>query len=1481
MVNVSFGKIKIFLFLLTVFCFFSVKSQNKITKFSEEFNLFVDELSIVMNASDNSDLKDTYKSFKKISKSNSFSEDQKKNIIDIANLMLKKRLKAKPYFNEFLVSLSSVKLQNKGSSYVDNWLLINFQVLKKLPAKKLLMFFYFTSDLAKNNIIRSTKTTTWSISNENYSFAINDQGPYVVFSSSCQLTCMSNGDKLTVLETKGSYFPIINKWIGFGGKMDWSKKLLSPDSIFVQLNNYEIDTRTTTIKADSVSFNNKTMFKNIIKGVFIDKISKGKQVNNYPKFTSYSKEITIKNIYSNVDYRGGYKLQGKDFIADGGKFAQAKIIFNKNGKILFVANANKFILGGDNIKSPNVGIKIFFDNDSLYHGNLKFSFDNINRKLQLISNSKESVGAPMLNTYHQLNMNFELLQWNIDESIMTFGSLPGTSESVVNFESVDMYLESRFDQLQGIDQIHPLILIMNYIEAKQETQFFVEDFAKYVRFPLVQIQHYLMDLANKGFLFYDFSEERITVLPSLKRYVLAKSKQGDYDVIQFNSKISSPANLIVNAVLDIETKDLIIRGLNRIAVSDSQKVIFYPNGGEIKILKDRDFIFSGRIFAGNGRINLYGKDFNFKYQDFKVDLQKIDSVQLSVPILPIELDMYNNEKLTRVKTVIEAVTGEIVIDHPSNKSGLRKENFPEFPIFKSYNDSYVYYDQPSVYDGVYKRDNFSFHILPFEIDSIENYTSNGLWFAGTFESGGIFPVFKDTLKIQKDYSLGFTRETPDKGFDIYNGKAKYFNTINLSHNGLKGSGRLDYLTSTTYVKEMIFFPDSSNILANTFLLDQVSDGIEFPSVRNTTSYAHYQPYLNKMRIASLDNKFNFYDSLATFEGEILLQPIGLTGGGIMKLDLAEISSELFSYNSTWFKADVADLQVFEKNGDLAFLANNLRTNIDFPSREGLFFSNGLGSYVTLPANQFICYIDKLEWQMDEQKLKLSQSNETKNNGSRFISIHPNQDSLTFIAKSANYNLNDNIIYSSGVDSVLVADAVIFPDSGNIIVEKDANILPLLNSKIITNNLTRYHVFTNASIDIKSANNYLASGDYVYENALKIKQNVFFNDISVDIDTITNAIANLTDSTIFKLDDTFDFKGNLNLHGDRKDLSFDGFFRFDHNCNSFSKEWIKFSSEVDPFNISFDLDSVIYNDNQEKLSSGIYMGLDSTNLYSTFLSTKDRAIDAALLEAKNRISYSLTTSEFKIGLNDSTENYFILNNETCATYGAGKVDLNIDLGRIGIESIGTFSNDNDNKNQIFSGFFMLDFLFSDKAMKVMAEDIFSAPGDDIFEYDNQYQNNLLRLVGSEQKDELMIDLEMNDEFTKLPKQMKYTLSFTDITFEWNNKKKAYISKGDIGLGNILDNQIHGILDGYILIEKGRNSDILTIYLQTEFYDEYYFVYKNGLMRAVSTNPDFNLAISDVNDKNRKADPVKGKKPYRYMLAQDDAPEKFVKRIKKEF
>ena len=52
--------------------------------------------------------------------------------------------------------------------------------------------------------------------------------------------------------------------------------------------------------------------------------------------------------------------------------------------------------------------------------------------------------------------------------------------------------------------------------------------------------------------------------------------------------------------------------------------------------------------------------------------------------------------------------------------------------------------------------------------------------------------------------------------------------------------------------------------------------------------------------------------------------------------------------------------------------------------------------------------------------------------------------------------------------ILVADAVINPDSGIVTVAKNAVIQTLFGATIIADDLTEYHIFTNATVDIKSA-----------------------------------------------------------------------------------------------------------------------------------------------------------------------------------------------------------------------------------------------------------------------------------------------------------------------------------------------------------------------------------------------------------------------------
>ena len=45
---------------------------------------------------------------------------------------------------------------------------------------------------------------------------------------------------------------------------------------------------------------------------------------------------------------------------------------------------------------------------------------------------------------------------------------------------------------------------------------------------------------------------------------------------------------------------------------------------------------------------------------------------------------------------------------------------------------------------------------------------------------------------------------------------------------------------------------------------------------------------------------------------------------------------------------------------------NVNAHIDFPERKGHFKTNGEGSYVTFPKNDYIGFMKELVWHMDEE-----------------------------------------------------------------------------------------------------------------------------------------------------------------------------------------------------------------------------------------------------------------------------------------------------------------------------------------------------------------------------------------------------------------------------------------------------------------------------------------------------------------------------------
>ena len=278
------------------------------------------------------------------------------------------------------------------------------------------------------------------------------------------------------------------------------------------------------------------------------------------------------------------------------------------------------------------------------------------------------------------------------------------------------------------------------------------------------------------------------------RYLAAKAKKKDYDVINFISQLPKENK---NALLDLNTMDLTIYGVDNVFVSNVRDVIAIPRNKQIVVKENRDFSMSGRLIAGNGgRFRINCEYIDFDYDDFRMEF-KDASTEIWIPNNKGIYDEKGNLALERLETEITIANGELLVDTNINKSGIWKEDYPEYPIIRSYDNSKVYYDKEEIFSGVYKRDNFFFEVDPFEIDSLDTYTRESLSFPGEFYSANILPNFRQELRVQDDNALGFVIQTPEDGFPLYVDKGFFHakNRVSLDKSGLRGAGQFDYLTS--------------------------------------------------------------------------------------------------------------------------------------------------------------------------------------------------------------------------------------------------------------------------------------------------------------------------------------------------------------------------------------------------------------------------------------------------------------------------------------------------------------------------------------------------------------------------------------------------------------------------------------------------------------------------------------------------------------
>lgn len=1100
---------------------------------------FIKQVDKVLKATGRDDCKTTSEEF--ATAFAALSVDQQNDIIATTNKMVPLTLRVFPHYDDYFRSITAEV--NTPSGGFDQWHKVLNQVLdasKRGDNKKYERYMECITGLVTKRALYTSVSKTWSFSAGSFEVLFENGSPLIRLRTT-DLLGSTPGDTANIYATSGTYDIYETTWHGSGGRHTWESVGLSASDVYCTLPDYAIDLSKHEYQLDSVMFIFRPYFSEPSLGVLTNQLQQSKTASAaYPSFVSYKSSVRIPNLMEGVDFEGVFRLEGATIKGSSEGTTKARFKFrSKSGDLVATARANSFKIDTrEKAVSLEASLSIYFGEDSIYHPGLPFKFDVNKRELVATRGESGISDSRFYDSYHKMELDVDRVIWNLDNQEIIMSNPGRGGQEPAYFESANLFDRKLYNDYLGVTSYAPLVVIKRYCDLWKTREIGTETLAREMQKTLTteQIRPLLFNLMSDGFIIYDQERELVIVQDKVFNYVDAFLEKVDYDIIQLKSVTTE-----ANAKIDLETLDMSLHGVERASLSHKQFVDIYPSGNTLTVKKNRDMVFNGIVLGG--RLDFYGRGYYFNYDSFKINMLELDSVMINLP--SDRKDEFGQPILIPMNGILEDLSGTLFIDAPVNKSG--NGDFPGYSRFENRNPSYVYYDKYSKYRTKYPRENFYFKLNPFSIDSLEDFNLYNQSFPGEFHSADIFPVFEQDLHIRSDKSFGFVSETPGEGLPLYRGKGTYYETIDLSNQGLRGQGKIEYLTTRLASDNILFFPDSMAAVAQDMHMQAgVIGGAEFPNVTNQNVGVTWLPYRDDMLLTMKETPFIFFNGDATLTGDVRVTPAGARASGTLDWTEASLSSRDFSFGTFTAKADTSALKIKALSPDkIAFNLPNVKSNVDFENRNGTFITNTPGVATELPYNRYKTTMGKFDWDFDKKTIDLAPPLDEEY--ALFQSTHPRQDSLAFQAKHGLYNMETSLLTAFDVPRIAVADAWVIPYEGKVTIGEDAVMHKLFNSEIIVDTSTKHHRFYNAEVEIFGKKSYKAVADYDYVHRGGNAQTLHFQEIGVEQhgdSANTYGVATIAESDSFKLDPKIRFQGQVKLEAGDEYMTFRGVGKMD-------------------------------------------------------------------------------------------------------------------------------------------------------------------------------------------------------------------------------------------------------------------------------------------------------------------------------------------------
>ncbi|HLV42808.1 MAG TPA: hypothetical protein VKY37_11055 [Brumimicrobium sp.] len=1448
-----------------------------------------------------------------------FPEERFQQMKRTVNLLIDNRHSAYPHTYNYVTSVYSLIKSNKTGEDFDDWHEITDQLITNRNPRRIQEFLNTSGNFLYKGIISDDPNYQWLCIGDDFKF-VNDKTAYIEFKNVTLICKTINrggdrkknpfSDSIKIVNTHGTADLTREKWTGHGGVYTWEKVGLPADETNATLSSYNISFRSTNLTADSVILNTPYISEPVL-GKLVDRAMKGSTGQSaeipYPQFKSYQANFEIDNLIEGVDYKGGFSIEANEFIGIGNTEQKAQLTYYRNDKKFITSFSDQVRVNETSLKTPMASFTLHIGlEDSITHTGLDITYNLNEQSIRFVRGSSPITQAPFINSFHKLNMYVDEISWSKKSGELVLGYNMNTSEQqrIANFESFNYYDERLFQSLQGMESIHPLTALYNYAYKYDKFEMTEGTAASALNRTLQQVKPKLLELSTLGFISYDTERGIVNVNDKTEHFVKAKSGKSDFDNISFSSNLApirldntgnndnkdlqekvrvrnqERSRIAEYGKIDLSSLDLKVSAIDFISIAETKQTTIFPKDNEVTIKKNRNIVFAGWLNSGKWEVKI--DNGNYSYEDNKFNIFESELALFKVNPLRAE----DGKQSIPSQSVITGIKGEILVDDVSNRSGLKK-GFDQYPILVSKEKTKVFYSQKQLHLGAYTEDRFYFEINPFTLDSLVTFNEKTLRFPGELTSAGIFPKMKNELKVMADYSLGFSEEAPSEGYEFYGTEARYENKILLSNSGLQGGGVINFLNSSSTSKQLFTFLPDSTIGVASFVNKPQEQGVQFPDADGPDAFITFLPKQKILKAKSNKELIAFYNGEANLRGTTILKDNGMKGNGILELKDAKMGSDNFDFTRWDVKADTSTFQLtnkYKKEGDLtedplAFKTDNVKGDLSFKDRKGVFKSNEGESVVEFPVNQYICKIDQFTWLMDNDELTLEKKQEDNLSiegamdlvGPNFYSINPKQDSLQFRSPKAKFSLKERTIYAYDTEFIEIADARIYPDSSRVVIRKNAKMDPFKDAEIIANYITKYHKVKNADVSITARRAYTASGDYEYGIEGSEKQLIHFSEIKLDTSYQTIGKGAVEQDQDFKMSEQFNFYGETHLRAADPYLIFNGATKVNHECEKFERNWMAFETSINPENIQIPVSENMKDLDGNTITVGIRWrnstSVDSVRLYPTFLSSIDNPDDSEVMSASGFLQHNAAASEFQISnkeklINRSEKGNFIsLHTKSCSMNGDGKISLGMDLGPIETEAVGILNYNQETEQTDLNVTMAFRIPFNTKEFEDIGEKIRKVEGLPDADFNSTtLEQALLEWTDLKTADKIKSDYTLKKEFKSVPKSMQDAivitgLRLTSYTKAGEQQRGIKTSTEQAAIVNIYNEPVMKYVPTKFFAEQRTNIgdrfgliiDVPGAYLYFLDYD----YRKDGVMNILSSDGDFNEAITNLKSDKKKS------------------------------